>query len=105
MMKHVSVFRLKAEHRTPETVELLAQQLREMPSKEPSIISCEIGVKPFPMPTQTPGGELLFFDLIQIIGFATPEDCMAYPGTQVHQDFVALSDPYMEQVVALDYPV
>ena len=105
MMKHVSMFRVKPEHRTPETIEMLARHLREMPGKEPSIVECEIGVKPFPMPTQTPGGELLFYDLIQIIAFATPDDCMAYPGTQAHRDFAALSDPYMELVAALDYPV
>ena len=30
---------------------------------------------------------------------------MAYPLSQAHGDFLAFSSQYMEQVIALDYPV
>lgn len=105
MMRHVSVFRVKPEHRTPEVIASLAQHLRELPRQLDTITECEIGVKPFPMPTQSPDGAVQFYDLIQIITFATEADCMAYPGSQAHRDFLAASSRYMEQVVGLDYPV
>lgn len=104
-MRHVSVFRLKEEHRKPELIELLAQKLRELPNEIPAIVACEIGVKPFPMPTVSPDGHLRFYDIIQIITFADESGCMAYPGEKAHQDFVAFSHEYMEEVIGLDYPV
>jgi len=57
------------------------------------------------MPTDSPNGEVQFYDLIQIITFATEEDCLAYPATQGHADFLASSSRYMEQVIVIDYPV
>lgn len=104
-MRHVSVFRLKPEFRTPEIIEVLAQKLREMPGQLSTIVECEIGVKPFPMPTTSPDGLLKFYDIIQIITFADEAGCMAYPGAKVHQDFVVFSDDYMEEVIGIDYPV
>ena len=103
-MKHVSLFRLKPACRTPEILGRLEGLLRELPARIPTITACEIGVKPFPMPTESPDGKVQFYDLIQIITFATPEDCMAYPASQGHRDFLSASDPYMEQVVGIDYP-
>lgn len=105
MMRHISVFRVKPEHRNPETIEAIAQQLRQLPDVIPTITACEIGVKPFSMPTDSPNGEVQFYDLIQIITFASEQDCMAYPATKGHADFLASSSPYMEQVIVLDYPV
>lgn len=105
MMRHISVFRVRPEHRTPETIALLEQHLKELPRHVSTITDCEIGVKPFPMPTASPDGNVQFYDLVQIITFATPEDCAAYPASQGHLDFLAFSKPYMEQVVGIDYPV
>ena len=104
-MRHVSVFRLKDEFRTEEVVSLLAAQLRAMPETEPAIIACEIGVKPAAIPSVSPDGHVRFYDLIQIITFASPEDCAAYPGCKGHQDFLAASSQYMDNVAAIDYPV
>lgn len=104
MMRHVSVFRLKPEYRTAEIIAQVEQALKALPEKVPTITACEIGVKPMDMPSVSPDGHVQFYDLIQIISFATPEDCMAYPATQGHMDFLAASDPYMEQVVGIDYP-
>lgn len=105
MMRHVSLFRLKPEHRSEAVAAKLADQLRAMPAAIPAITACEIGVKPAAIPAQSPDGHVQFYDLIQIITFATPEDCMAYPGEKAHLDFVAESSQYMEQVVGIDYPV
>ena len=46
-----------------------------------------------------------FYDLIQIITFANEDDCAAYPASQAHADFLAFSQPYMEKVDVIDYPV
>jgi len=102
-MRHVSVFRLKPEYRTPAIIAQVEQALKELPSQVPTITSCEIGVKPFEMPAVSPDGHVQFYDLIQIITFATPEDCAAYPASAGHQQFLASSSKYMEQVIAIDY--
>ncbi len=104
-MRHVSVFRLKDSARNPETIELLARLLRELPGQVPSIEECEVGVKPFPMPTESPDGQVRFYDLIQIITFRSQEDCMAYPASAGHRGFLEASSRYMAQVVGIDYPV
>lgn len=57
------------------------------------------------MPTETPDGHVTFYDLVQIISFETPEDCAAYPASQGHMDFLTFSEPFMEQVVGIDYPI
>lgn len=105
MIRHVSLFRLKPECRTPEVIALVETQLKALPAQIPTITACEIGVKPFSMPTQSPDGHVRFYDLIQIITFATPEDSMAYPATTGHQAFLAASKQYMAEVVGIDYPV
>ena len=104
-MRHVSVFRVKDSARSPEIIDLLAGQLRALPGQIPTIIECEVGVKPFPMPTSSPDGHVQFYDLIQIITFASPEDCMGYPATEGHRQFLTASSQYMEQVIGIDYPV
>ena len=105
MMKHVSVFRLKPECRTPEIIAQVERALRALPEKIPAIVSCEIGVKPTEMPPESPDGHVKFYDLIQIITFASPADCAAYPATAGHREFLAATSGYMEQVAAIDYPV
>ncbi len=104
-MRHISVFRVKDSARDPEIIDRLAQLLRELPSRIPTIRECEVGVKPFPMPTESPDGHVQFYDLIQIITFDSPEDCMAYPASDGHRSFLNSSGQYMEQVVGIDYPV
>lgn len=105
MMRHVSMFRVKPEYRTEEVIDLVEAQLKALPQQVPTIISCEIGRKPMPMPTESPDGHVKFYDLIQIITFATPEDCMEYPRTAGHNALLAASGMYMEEVVGMDYPV
>jgi hypothetical protein len=105
MMRHVSVFRVKPECRTPEILDRLENELKALPRKVPSIIACEIGRKPMGMPTESPDGHVKFYDLIQMITFASIENCMGYPGTAGHQEFLATSSPWMEEVVGIDYPV
>ena len=105
MMRHVSVFRLKPECRTPEIIAQVEQALRDLPNRVLAITACEIGVKPAAMPAESPDGHVQFYDLIQIIDFATPEDCAAYPATEGHQTFLESTSQYMEQVIAIDYPV
>ncbi len=105
MMRHVSVFRVKPEYRTPEIISMLEQRLLALPATVPTVIDCEIGVKQFILPSESPEGKIKFYDIIQIITFATQEDCLAYPATQGHQDLLHATSKYMEDVVGLDYPV
>lgn len=103
--RHISLFRLKPEFRAPEVVIAIAAQLRALPQKLPTIIECEIGTKPLGGPDGSPDGAVKFYDLVQIITFASEEDCAAYPKTEPHNEFLAFSHPYMEQVDVIDYPV
>jgi hypothetical protein len=105
MMRHVSVFRVKPECRTPEILDRLEEELNALPRQVPSITACEVGRKPMAMPTESPDGHVKFYDLIQTITFASLEDCMAYPTTIGHQELLATSSPWMEEVVGIDYPV
>lgn len=105
MMKHVSVFKLKEEYRKEELIEEIAAHLKKIPEDVPEIISSEIGVKPFPMPTASPDGHVEFYDLIQIIGFEDEKGSMAYPASKGHQDFLAWSSEYFEKVIGIDYPL
>lgn len=105
MMRHVSVFRLKPEFRTPEIIAQVEAKLKALPEQIPTITACEIGVKPVGMPSESPDGHVQFYDLIQIITFASPEDCMAYPATAGHQAFLAATDQYMAEVIGIDYPL
>jgi hypothetical protein len=105
MMKHVSVFKLKEEYRKEELIEEIAAHLKQIPEKTPEIISSEIGIKPFPMPTESPDGHVEFYDLIQIIGFEDEKGCMSYPMSQGHQEFLAWSSEYFEKVIGIDYPM
>jgi hypothetical protein len=104
-MRHVSVFQVKEEARTPEVIEFLAEQLRGIPAAVPTVLQSEVGVKPFPMPTQSPDGQVEFYDLIQIITFASEKDCMAYPMTPGHQNLLKKTSQYIQQVVGIDFPV
>ena len=104
-MRHISLFRLKPEYRAPEMVIAIAAQLRAIPKKLPTILDCEIGTKPLGGPDASPDGAVQFYDLIQIITFANEDDCAAYPASQSHADFLAFSQPYMEKVDVIDYPV
>jgi hypothetical protein len=104
-MRHVSVFRVKEEARTPEIIAFLEEQLRGIPAAVPTVLQSEVGVKPFPMPTQSPDGQVQFYDLIQIITFASEEDCMAYPMTSGHQRLLETTNRFMDQVIGIDYPV
>ena len=105
MMRHVSVFRFKPEYRTEEIVFRIAEQLRALPEQVPTILESEIGVKPIQIPPESPDGLVQFYDLIQIITFASSEDCAAYPAAEGHIRFVTASGEYMDQVIGIDYPV
>lgn len=104
-MRHISMYRLKAEYRTPEVVEKLVAALNALPAKVPTITASEIGSKPYEMPVSSPDGLVDFYDIVQIITFATPADCMGYPLTEGHNEFVALSHDYIETAIGIDYPV
>lgn len=104
-MRHISVFRVKPEHRNEATLSLLEAQLKALPAQIPTITACEIGRKPMEMPVDSPNGEVSFYDLVQIITFASPEDCREYPMAPAHRDFLATSSQYMEQVIVIDYPI
>jgi len=45
----------------------------------------------------------LFGDLVQIADYETMEDANGYPPSKAHMDLVALSDPMLEKVTAIDF--
>jgi hypothetical protein len=104
-MKHISVFRLKPEYRSDGTAERVRERLLALPGKLDTIIGCEVGVKPAAMPDESPDGHVQFYDIVQIITFASQADCDAYPQSKAHRDFLDWSEKFMESVVAIDYTV
>ncbi len=105
MMRHVSVFRLKPEFRTAEMMFHLKSLLAILPEKVSTITGCEIGVRPVLSPEESPDGKVQFYDLIQILTFENETDCLAYPTSQGHQDFLHASTQYISDVTAIDYIV
>jgi hypothetical protein len=99
------MFRLKPEYRKEETVSQLTGLLRQLPEQVPTILTSEIGAKPLPMPTESPDGGVQFYDVVQILSFATPEDCAAYPATPGHQRLMAETSEWIAQVAGIDYPL
>ena len=105
MMRHISMYRVKPQYRTPEVLQKLKALLEALPQQVPTITHCEIGLKPMEIPTASPDGLVKFYDIVQIITFATPQDCMAYPTTPGHDAFLAASHEYIDEAVGIDYPV
>ena len=104
-MRHVSLFRLKPEYRAPELVIAHGRSAARPSPQAAHHPGLRDRHQAAGRPDASPDGAVQFYDLIQIITFANEDDCAAYPASQAHADFLAFSQPYMEKVDVIDYPV
>ena len=102
MFRHISMYTLEenpAGGRTKaECLQTLKEMLDKLPETEPTIVNSVIGVG-LGGPPGVPG----FYDIAQIIDFASMEDCMAYPMTKGHGDLVEFGKGVIKDVAIIDF--
>lgn len=108
MYRHISVFTFKdnaANGRSKaENIEIVRAYLEKVPGLYPAMKACQIGVAiPGEVPDLPEGACPLFGDLVQIADYETLDDLNGYPPSKAHMDLVALSDPMLEKVTAIDF--
>lgn len=108
MYRHISVFTFKdigGNGKTKaENMEIVRAYLEKVPALYPAMRACQVGVAiPGEIPDLPEGACPLFGDLVQIADYETMEDMNGYPPSQAHMDLVALSDPMLEKVTAIDF--
>ena len=108
MIRHISVFSFSdtpANGRTKaENIETVRAYLEKVPSLYPAMKAQQIGVGiPGDVPDLPEGACPIFGDLVQIADYETLEDCNGYPPSKAHMDLVALSDPMLGTVTAIDF--
>ena len=108
MIRHISVFTFLETGRNgkskQENIETIRAYLEKVPAMYPAMKACQIGVAiPGEVPDLPEGACPLFGDLVQIADYETLEDANGYPPSKAHMDLVALSDPMLEKVTAIDF--
>ena len=108
MYRHISVFTLSDTPKTGKTkeenIEIIRAYLENVPALYPAMKAQQIGVAiPGDPPELPPDACPLFGDLVQIADYETLEDLNGYPPSKAHMDLVALSDPMLEKVTAIDF--
>lgn len=108
MIRHISVFTFSdspANGRTKaENIETIRAYLEKVPAMYPPMKFSQVGVAiPGEVPDLPEGACPLFGDLVQIADYETLEDANGYPPSKAHMDLVALSDPMLEKVTAIDF--
>lgn len=108
MYRHISVFTLsdtpKNGKTKEENIEIIRAYLENVPALYPAMKAQQIGVAiPGDPPELPPDACPLFGDLVQIADYETLEDLNGYPPSKAHMDLVALSDPMLEKVTAIDF--
>ena len=108
MIRHISVFTFsdtpKNGKTKAENIETIRAYLEGVPAMYPAMKASQIGVAiPGEAPDLPPGACPLFGDLVQIADYETLEDANGYPPSKAHMDLVALSDPMLEKVTAIDF--
>lgn len=53
----------------------------------------------------SPEGAPEFGNIVQIVDFATRADADAYPTHRAHQELFAKTEPFVDRVFAIDYPL
>ncbi len=103
MMYHISMFRVKPEHRNEKSLNEVIELLRRVPEGVRGVASYEIGRRQPPeMPEGRPS-DVTFYDIIQRVGFESREACDGYVPSRGHTEFLKASSKYMENVAVLDY--
>ncbi len=108
MIRHISVFSFsdtpKNGRTKAENIETVRAYLENVPSLYPAMKAQQIGVAiPGDPPELPPDACPIFGDLVQIADYETLEDANGYPPSKAHMDLVALSDPMLEKVTAIDF--
>ena len=108
MIRHISMFAFSDNPKNGKTkaenIEIVRKYLEGVPALYPAIRSQQIGVAiPGDPPELPPDACPLFGDLVQIADYDTVEDANGYPPSKAHMDLVALSDPMLDRVAAIDF--
>ena len=108
MIRHISVFTFSdhpANGKTKaENIETVRAYLEGVQALYPAMKAQQVGVAiPGDPPPLPPDAAPLFGDLVQIADYDTLEDANGYPPSKAHMDLVALSDPMLEKVTAIDF--
>ena len=108
MYRHISVFTFKEMglngKTKAENVEIIRACLEKAPQLYPAMKRSQVGVAiPGEAPDLPEGACPLFGDLVQIADYETLEDMNGYPPSRAHMELVALSDPMLEKVTAIDF--
>jgi len=108
MIRHISVFTF-SDHpdngkTKAENIEAVRAYLETVPTLYPAMKTSQIGVAIRGNDSELPedAGPLLG-DLVQIADYDTLEDANGYLPSKAHMDLVALSDPMLEKVTAIDF--
>ena len=108
MYRHISVFTFSEKPKNGRTkvenMETIRTYLENVPSLYPAMKASQVGVAiPGEVPDLPEGACPIFGDLVQIADYDTLEDLNGYPPSKAHMDLVALSDPMLEKVTAIDF--
>ncbi len=108
MIRHISVFTFsdtpKNGKTKAENIGIVRDYLEKVPALYPPMKAQQIGVAiPGDPPELPPDAAPLFGDLVQIADYETLDDANGYPPSKAHMDLVALSDPMLEKVTAIDF--
>ena len=108
MIRHISVFSFsdtpKNGKTKAENIETVRAYLEKVPTLYPVMKAQQIGVAiPGDPPELPPDACPIFGDLVQIADYDTLEDANGYPPSKAHMDLVALSDPMLDKVTAIDF--
>ena len=106
MIRHISMFIFKDLPEKAENIAAVRSYLEKIPAMNQSIRDQQVYTTvPGPEPDLPEGASPLFGDLVQIIDFDTVKDAQDYPASKAHMDLVALSDPMLKHVAAMDFEV
>ena len=110
MIRHISVFTFSdnpANGKTKaENMEIIRAYLENVQTLYPAMKAQQVGVAiPGEVPDLPEGACPLFGDLVQIADYDTLEDANGYPPSKAHMDLVALSDPMLDKVTAIDFEI
>ena len=107
MVRHISVFTFLDEPNNGKTkaenIQIVKEYLERCPELYPPMKSTQVGVTLGGTPDLPEDAPVMFGDLIQIADYDTPEDAAGYPPSKAHTDLMALSDPMLKKVTAIDF--
>lgn len=107
MVRHISVFTFLDEPQNGKTkaenIEIVREYLEKVPSLYTPIRHSRVGVTLGGTPDQPDDAPVMFGDLIQIVDYDSAADAEGYPPSKAHTDLMALSDPMLKKVTAIDF--